>query len=257
MTVQWRFTEAEFYVLWMDRVGVEPPEPFMFTSATRTADEFDLEMREARESLSHKLGGDFSTVFDALTNPDLFLTGYGWDDQDRWGTDLMVRVHAARKGPKGYVISQLPGATYWRRGGYTVAECDPLRLADAVVEAMPTGDRGGRGDIGLVTDEQNIDHDFGRSAIAAAPDTAVSRAREFLEAPASNAGEIHIVQGSSVFGPRGITRHQVQFRDLVDDGRYAIVDNPERALAVDKARFISVINSYVAAVVQVIKDERG
>ncbi|MFE5288995.1 ESX secretion-associated protein EspG [Nocardia sp. NPDC056611] len=255
--MRWRFTEAEFYVLWMDRVGVEPPEPFMFTSATRTADEFDLEMREARESLSHKLGGDFSTVFDALTNPDLFLTGYGWDDQDRWGTDSMVRVHAARKGPKGYVISQLPGATYWRRGGYTVAECDPLRLADAVVEAMPTGDRGGRGDIGLVTDEQYIDHDFGRSAIAAAPDTAVSRAREFLEATASNAGEIHIVQGSSVFGPRGITRHQVQFRDLVDDGRYAIVDNPERALAVDKARFISVINSYVAAVIQVIKDERG
>ncbi|MGW4529504.1 ESX secretion-associated protein EspG [Nocardia sp. NPDC004340] len=257
MTVQWRFTEAEFYVLWMDRVGVEPPEPFMFTSATRTADEFDLEMREARESLSHKLGGDFSTVFDALTNPDLFLTGYGWDDQDRWGTESMVRVHAARKGPKGYVISQLPGATYWRRGGYTVAECDPLRLADAVVEAMPTGDRGGRGDIGLVTDEQNIDHDFGRSAIAAAPDTAVSRAREFLEATASNAGEIHIVQGSSVFGPRGITRHQVQFRDLVDDGRYVIVDNPARALAVDKARFLSVINSYVAAVIQVIKDERG
>ncbi|MFE3025165.1 ESX secretion-associated protein EspG [Nocardia tengchongensis] len=257
MTVHWRFTEAEFYALWMDQAGLEPPEPFMFTSATKTADEFDLEMREARESLIHKVHGDFSTVFDALTNPDLYLTGYGWNEQDRWGTESMVRVHAARKGPKGYVIRQLPGATYWRRGGYTVAECDPLRLADAVVEAMPAGERGGRGDIGLATDEQNIDHDFGRSAITALPDTAVSRTQDFLEAAASNAGEIHIAQGSSIFGPRGITRHQVRFRDLVDDGRYVVVDNPARALAVDRARFISVINNYVAAVIQVIKDERG
>lgn len=257
MTRSWRFTEAEFYVLWMDRVGVEPPEPFMFTSATRTADEFDLELREARESLSHKLGGDFSSVLDAMANPDLYLTGYGWDEQDQWGTDAMVRVRAARKGPKGYVISQLPGATYWRRGGYTVSECDPLRLADAMVAAMPSAERGGLGDIGLASDEQNIDHDFGRSAIAAAPDTAVSRTQEFLKASVSHAGEIHIVQGNSVFGPRGITRHQVLFRDLRDDGRYAITDNPARALAVDKARFISVINSYIAAVIQVIKDERG
>ncbi|GAB4583211.1 ESX secretion-associated protein EspG [Nocardia sp. IFM 10818] len=255
--MQWKFTEAEFYVLWMDQAGEEPPQPFMFTSATRTPADFHTELREARESLSHKLGGDFAMVFDAMANPDLFLTAYGWSEQDEWDTDSMVRVRATRKGPKGYLITQLPGATYWRRGGYTVVECDPIALADAVVDAMPTAERGSRGDIGLASPEQDLDHDYGRSVIAAAPDTTVAKSKEFLKAPATTAGEVHIVQGRSVFGPRGITRHLVRFRDLEDDGRYAITEDPAQALAVDRARFVSVLNGCIAAVVRAIKDERG
>ncbi|MEV6771289.1 ESX secretion-associated protein EspG [Nocardia sp. NPDC051030] len=256
MTSSWRFTEAEFYVLWMDQAGEEPPEPFMFTSPTRTPEDFETELREARESLSDKLAG-FHSASDAMANPDLFLSAYGWNEQDRWGKGSLIRVLATRKGAKGYVITQLPGSTYWRRGGYTVVECDPLRLADAVIGAMPAAGRGSRGDIGLTSNDQDLDHDFGRSAISAPSDTAVSRTKEFLKAPATSAGEIHIVQGSSVFGPRGITRHLVRFRDLAEDGRYAVTENPEQALAVDEARFTSVLNSYIAAVIRTIKEERG
>ncbi|MFJ4658147.1 ESX secretion-associated protein EspG [Nocardia sp. NPDC088792] len=257
MTLSWRFTEAEFYALWMDRTGQAPPKPFMFTSATRTADDFEFEQAQARETLSQKTGGDFHLVFDAMANPDLFLTGYGWDEQNRFGTDAMIRVRATRKGTKGYVIRQLPGTSFFHRGGYTVTECDPIQLADEIVRAMPSAERGGMGDIKLASDEQDLDHDFGRSAIAAMPDTAVSKSREFLAKSFATSGEIEIVQGRSVFGPRGLTRHTVRFRDLEEDGRYAITDAPDRALAVDEARFISVLNSYVAAVIQVIKDERG
>ncbi|WP_194852870.1 ESX secretion-associated protein EspG [Nocardia sp. SYP-A9097] len=254
----WQFTEAEFYVLWKDRAGEEPPEPFTFTSATRTAADFQKELREARDSLGHKLKStDLESAFEALANPDLYLTTYGWSEADLWGTNSQVRVLATRKGPKGYVITQLPGATYWRRGGYTMVECDPIRLADAVVDATPTVERGSRGDITLATRDQDLDHDYGRSAVAAGPDTAVSKTKEFLTAPATTAGDIYIVQGSSVFGPRGITRHLVRYRDLAEDGRYVITENPEQALAVDESRFISVINNYIAAIIRAIKDERG
>ncbi|MGW5105756.1 ESX secretion-associated protein EspG [Nocardia sp. NPDC004123] len=257
MTPSWRFTEAEFYALWMDRTGQAPPKPFLFTSATQTADEFDAEQSEARESLSHKVGGNFELVFDAMANPDLFLTAYGWDERDRFGIGSMIRARATRKGPKGYVIKQSPGTSYFQRGGYTVTECDPIQLADEIVRAMPSVERGRLGDIGLASREQDLDHDFGRSSVAAAPDTAVSRTREFMAQSITTAGEVRIVQGRSVFGPRGITSHIVRFRDIEDDGRYVMVENPQRALAVDQTRFISVVNNYVAAVVQTIKDERG
>ncbi|MEC3955018.1 ESX secretion-associated protein EspG [Nocardia sp. CDC153] len=257
MTQSWRFTEAEFYALWTDRTGEELPEPFMFTSTAKTADEFENELREARKGLSSKLGGDFQAVFDTIANPDLFLTAYGWDEQDRWATSSMKRLRATRKGPKGCLVTQLPGETYWVRGGYLVEECDPLRLSDAIVAALPSAEHGGRGDVPLASPEQDLDHDYGYSAIAARSETAVSVGQAFLKAPMTTVGEISIVQGSSVFGPRGIARHKVLFRDLEDDGRYAIVENPAQALAVDQTRFVSVLNRYVAAVIQTIKDERA
>lgn len=257
MTVRWRFTEAEFYALWLDQMGGRLPEPFLFMSESRTSDDFDAELRTAREGLRRKVDGDFDTVLDAMRDPDLYLIVYGWNERNLENVNSMVHVLATRRGAKGYVIAQLPGASHRYRGGYTVVECDPLRLADAVVEAFPEAERGSRGDFGLAAPEQNLDHDYGRSAIAAVPDTAVSRTKDFFDAPATATGEIQIVQGRSVFGPRGITRHRVRFRDLDDDGRYVITESPEQALAVDKSRFVSVINSYVAAVVRVIKDERG
>ncbi|MFE3222531.1 ESX secretion-associated protein EspG [Nocardia sp. NPDC059228] len=256
MTASWRFTEAEFYALWTDRTGEELPEPFMFTSTAKTADEFEDDLREARKGLSGKLGGDFQTAFDAIANPDLYLTAYGWDEQDRWATSSMKRLRATRKGPKGYLITQLPGETYWIRGGYVVEECDPLRLSDAIVAAMPSAEPGSRGDIPLISPDQDLDHDFGRSAIAARSETTVSAGQAFLKAPMTTTGEIAIVQGSSAFGPRGIARHKVLFRDLEDEGRYVITENPAQALAVDQTRFVSVLNRYVASVVQAIKDER-
>ncbi|WP_067695654.1 ESX secretion-associated protein EspG [Nocardia jejuensis] len=257
MTTSWQFTEAEFYVLWMDRTGEEPPDPFMFTSPTRTGEDFDTEMREARESLDRKSDGNFSFALDAMINPDLFLIGYAWNEQDRWDLGSLVRVLATRKGPKGYVIKQLPGPTYWRGGGYTVVECDPLRLSGEIVRALPATQRGSRGDIALASSEQDLDHNFGRSVIAAAPDTAISRTTEFLKSPATTVGEIYVVQGRSEFGPRGLTRHLVTFRDVEEDGRYVVTENPAQALAVDEGRFVSVLNSYVAAVIQIIRDERG
>ncbi|MVU78952.1 ESX secretion-associated protein EspG [Nocardia sp. ET3-3] len=257
MTRSWRFTEAEFYTLWMDRTGQAPPKPFLFTSATRTVDEFDAEQRDAREGLGQKVGGDFEVVFDAMANPDLSLTAYGWNEKDRFATDSMIRARATRKGPNGYLIRQLPGTSYFHRGGYAVTECDPIRLADEIVSALPPVERGGLGDIGLASREQDLDHEFGRSAIAAAPDAEIFKTREFLATPVTTAGEIRIVQGRSLFGPRGTTCHTVRFRDLEGDGRYVVTENPDRALAVDERRFIAVLNNYVAAVVRTIKDERG
>ncbi|MFD3507574.1 ESX secretion-associated protein EspG [Nocardia sp. NPDC058666] len=257
MMVRWRFTEAEFYVLWMDKAGMEPPEPFMFTSLTRTPEDLRIELREARASLNEKMDGDFHAAFDAMANPDMYLSAYGWNDQDPWGVDSQIRVRATRKGPRGYLITQLPGATYWRRGGYTVSECDPIELSNVVIDAMPSAERGSRGDMALTAPDQDLDYDHGRSVVSGPLDTAVNKTEKFLQEAALAAGEIYVVQGRSVFGPRGATRHLVRFRDLADDGRYVITENPAYVRAVDRTRFVSVLNSHVALVIAAIKDERG
>lgn len=255
--MRWRFSEAEFYTLWMDQAKDELPDPFLFTSATRTADELEAELRVAREGLSRKQVGDFHLLFDAMVNPDLYLTASGWNEQDRFGKNSVTSLRATRKGAKGYVITQLSGETYWHRGGYTVVECDPLRLADAVVDAMPAVESGRRGAIELDADEDGLDREFGRSVVSAPAGTAIARARAFFGTEVTTAGSIEIVQGRSIYGPRGVTRHQVGFRDLTDDGRYVLTENPAQARGVDRAGFVSVLNGYVAEVIRVIKDERG
>lgn len=255
MTSSWQLSEAEFYVLWMDQLGEDLPDPFMFTSATRTAEEFDAELRAARETLSRQFDRDFRTAFDTISDPDLYLTVYGWDEQARWTVGPMIRVRALRKGRKGYVIRQLPGPTHWRRGGYTIHECDPYDLASVVVRSLPPVDRGTRGDIELVTDEEDLDHDFRHSRIAAGIETDASKTKEFLTAPATTAGEIHIVQGKSAYGPRGITHHLIRYRDLANDGRYAITENPARALPADPARLTSILDDRIAKVLQAMDEE--
>ncbi|WP_067695680.1 ESX secretion-associated protein EspG [Nocardia jejuensis] len=255
MSPSWCFTEAEFYVLWMDHAGEDLPEPFMFTSATRTAAAFEAELHEARETLSHKLDGDCRAAFESVANPDLYLVAYGWNEQDRWGQNTLIRARVSRRGAKGYVTTQQPGSTYWRGGGYRIIECDPLRLAAEIIRALPACDRGSQRDFALAFDDQGMDYDFGHSRISAETDTTVSRTKEFLSAPAATVGEIHIAQGRSVFGPRGLTRHRVTFRDVEKDGRYAITENPSRALGVDDSRFISVLDEYIEKVVQALEDE--
>ncbi|NNH74043.1 hypothetical protein HLB23_30020 [Nocardia uniformis] len=82
------------------------------------------------------------------------------------------------------------------------------------------------------------------------------RSARFLRVPATFSGEIQITQGSSVFGPRGINRHTVGWRDLTDYGRYVVTDRPAMALAADAKRFVSVLNSRIASVIAAIKEER-
>ncbi|WP_330179969.1 ESX secretion-associated protein EspG [Nocardia sp. NBC_01503] len=268
MTHVWRFTEVEFALLWRDTIGDQLPAPFLFTSRAASPQEYRATRQSARESLQEKMTREVTDIIDAMAKSDLHLSVYGGDDRDPIHSGSMIRVLATRKGERGYLVTQLPGVSYFDRGGYTIAQCDPLRLADKIVESLPDVPAAARGDIELTSSDahamlyvdrseaDDLEYASSRSVVDPYEDEVSSRSARFLRAPATNSGEIQITQGSSIFGPRGVKRHTVGWRDLDGHGRYVISDRPAAALAADPKRFVSVLNSRIAAVVHAIKEER-
>ncbi|MBF6236470.1 ESX secretion-associated protein EspG [Nocardia otitidiscaviarum] len=249
----WRFSEAGFSVLWKDRTGDRLPAPFLFTSKAATQQEYRAEQEEARERVRDSADHEVNEIVNVVSAPDLYLTVRGGDESDPAG---LIRMRAARKADRGYVITQLPGESIYHRGGYTVAECDPVRLTDAVVAALPAVRPGSGGDVALVAVGDGYEHADSRSLVSAVDDSANASAARFLRRPVVSSGQIQIAQGSSMFGPRGIRRYVVGWRDIQGDGRYVITDSPAAAVAADSGRFVSVLNSRVAQVIRAIKEER-
>ncbi|NNH70266.1 ESX secretion-associated protein EspG [Nocardia uniformis] len=250
----WSFTETEFAVLWRDAVGDQLPAPFLFTSAAPNQATFRAEQEAAREIARDKDSRDIATILDTMSEPDLHLSVYGGDHADPMQPGSIIRVLAVRRRERGFLITQSPGKSYFHRGGYTVNECDPLRLADELVDALPAADPGSLGEIALAASGDDLADERHRSPVALRENSTAYRSARFLRAPTTISGEIEITQGSSVFGPRGINRHTVHWRDVVGDGRYVIIGR--NAMAADSKQFAAVLNSRIAIVIRAIKEER-
>lgn len=259
MSATWSFSDLEFVSLWERITGEDDlPSPFLFTS--RNPDFFDFlrEKREVSERLKTNPDRSFERVENAITQQDLIIVVDGVDSSDPEKPERRIRLLALRSGGEGFVVNQAPGESRLYSGGFTVTECDPLRLSDAVVAALPEMAAGKRGDIPL-TDEDTTDHEFRHSLVSAdMADSVTNRQNRFFSIPTVSSGTIDVRQAHSKFGPRGITAHRLWWRDLQDDGRYLIsLAPPEMAMSADSRRAVALINQRVAAVVRAIKDERG
>ncbi|WP_433592838.1 ESX secretion-associated protein EspG [Nocardia sp. CA-145437] len=255
----WSLDDIEFYALWTELANDVLPLPFTFTSRAAGRNEFESDMQAARVALRERVGRSLDPVMEVIRKPDLSVVICGWDEEDPMSPSGQVRVFAARRGSHGYVVKCAMGKTYWYDRRYTIVECDPLRLADEVVAALPEVGPGTRGDV-VLGSGRSSDRDISFSPSSIKDSMVVStvdRAREFERLPSTGIGEIIVSQGESVFGPRGIKRHELRWRDIRDDGRYVITDQePPIAVAADTQRAVSVVNSCIASVIRVIKDER-
>lgn len=256
----WKLTDVEFFALWDELNEGVVPAPFFFSTDTESGIAFEREVFEARQELRSRHDFDMREVLTAIADPDLRIVISGADSDEPMKPTGLVRILAVRRGDRGYIVTQLPGRTYWHSGGYVITECDPLRLADAAVDALPEYEAGRSGEIVLSTRDSGgeMDYSYGRSSVRDSfADTEPDRARLFLERAAKRTGTIEVVQGRSRFGPRGVTRYRLEWRDLADDGRYVIDDrNPPVAIPVDSRQLVAVTNARVAAVIRAIKDER-
>ncbi|WP_328396364.1 ESX secretion-associated protein EspG [Nocardia sp. NBC_00416] len=256
----WEFTDLEYYVLWsgLDRGGL--PFPFYYTARTRDSETFRADRVRTRDELRQRLGASFDTVLDTLAQPDIRIVVDGADGRNPEDPAHLVRLFGTRRGDRGYVVTQLPGETCWHSGGFVVTECDGLLLADAMVAQMPDIAAGAQSDIVLPDKraDTELDRNYGVSRTRdLSADSAGKRAGTFLSAPALWTGTIDIEQGYSIFGPRGIVRYRIGWRDLEGDGRYVLDDlTPPVARPADRKRMVEAINSKVVGVIRSIKDER-
>ncbi|MGW4356585.1 ESX secretion-associated protein EspG [Nocardia sp. NPDC004582] len=255
----WSFTDLEFLVLWEELGEEHLPQPMFFTSRAPLWSAFQDSKTQARESLRARHDPELAEVLRALHTPDVRVELRGWELGDRAVPESSLRVLGVRSGDAGYLLVQRPGETTGPASGFTITEFWANELAEQVVGLLPATPPGRGGDRVLAEAEDVVDTDYG-FGLSPAHETldggVVDRAAEFLAITASTAGTIDVVQGRSRFGPRGITRHHLQWRDLVDDGRYLITaDQPPVAVAADHRRVVAEVNTRIAEVVLAVADE--
>ncbi|AFT98888.1 ESX secretion-associated protein EspG [Nocardia brasiliensis] len=261
MNRTWTLTDLELFAVWERATTTWLPWPLVCTTRARTRSELDYEMRQAVNHVAATYPEFMGEVLETLRSPEISIAVNGYDGRDEDKVETLVRVLAVRRADTGYIVTQKPGETYWHSGGYTIVECDAVRLADKVVAALPEVSAGREADYLLPVEDraEELDYSFASSVVRDSfSDPVQRRSEKFLAAPIEYRGTVDVRQGRSRFGPRGVTRHQLQWRDIEDDGRYVITEeSPPVAVAADSKRFVQMINSRVAEVVRVIKDERA
>ncbi|RDI60307.1 ESX secretion-associated protein EspG [Nocardia pseudobrasiliensis] len=236
----WTFTDFEFNALWYEATGEWMPWPFAFTTDIASYDEFVSRRRRTMPRLIRSLRSSFDQVLRTFSAPEARVVVNGWGGHSHRDPDAVLRLLAVRRGDRGYLVTQAPGRTYWHGEVLTVTECDPLRLADTVVRALPERRPGGGADIVLPDGDIDDDLDYFFS------DAAGDRARQFLDAPLVCAGAIHVIQHFSAYGPRGSARYRLNWRDLDGDGRYVIDGRaPTIATAADHHLLVALLDGRI------------
>ncbi|MFC8045685.1 ESX secretion-associated protein EspG [Nocardia sp. NPDC057353] len=225
MSRQWSFTDLEFVLLCdrADRGSI--PEPFTYTSRIALAEDYAVERRRVWAELESRDDPDLRVISDALDRPDVSIAVRAWDEADYSDQTKHIRAHVLRWRSLGLVITQRPGESVWHSAGFDVAECDPHAIADVALAQLPTAKAGRSTDLLLPGPDPQVDADDYSAGPAVGDELEVDdaqRGARFLAAPAALAGDVTVYQGRSKFGPRGRIGMTLEWRDLPDDGRYAI-----------------------------------
>ncbi|MGV9612723.1 ESX secretion-associated protein EspG [Nocardia xishanensis] len=260
MSRTWQFTDTEFMALWSRSEGTILPRPFTYICDMRTTDEYERALHLVRERWRGKDDRVLDEISEAVLQPDIALQVRGFDEREYERAEGWIRVLAVRRDDRGYVLKQVTGKTFEHAAGFTVTECEPLALAEAVVAELPKVEPGKQGSIKLPVPKSEEMVDTSSSGLWDDPygggSTPVSGER-FEKTVAASRGVVRVSQGYSVYGPRGRLTLELKWRDLPDDGRYLIApDLPPVAEPVDEKKFVAMINKEIAKVVQTIKDER-
>ncbi|WP_067646793.1 ESX secretion-associated protein EspG [Nocardia harenae] len=250
MNRSWDLTDLEFAVLWERINRSDLPRPFSFISRTRKLSDYEREKLEVWDRMRPEVDDCLRDVFVAMHRPEAYVVVLGWCDHDTQNPAKRVRARAVRSATHGYLLRQLPGETVWHSGGFTIEECGPHGIAEAVVRILPERQAGRLGSIPILTDQVD-DHERFRSV----PDSRVTmpnqdspadRSAKFFALPAELTGAITVHQGYSAFGPRGILEQAMLWRDLPDDGRYVIVlDRAPTAMGIGTRRLVALIDAAV------------
>ncbi|MBU3062967.1 ESX secretion-associated protein EspG [Nocardia sp. NEAU-G5] len=259
MNAVWTLSDIDFCALWEETNAGWLPSPLCAVSRIMDADEYHAQQLRALREVRAIPGLDVDLLGKTLAHPDITVEAISSGTLDD-GEDDLVRIHAARRGPHGVVVRQIPGEEPCYSDGFVVTFCTAVELARVVVAQLPGASPGRLGNIVLVGEGEGLDYSYGRSAVrnnAFAAESASARAARFLDAPIERIGNVGIAQARSAFGPKGCTRYSIPWRDLADDGRYLITDeNPPVAVPADAEKLLAQINTRIAAVVQALRDER-
>ncbi|WP_019929543.1 ESX secretion-associated protein EspG [Nocardia sp. BMG111209] len=260
MSVTWNLTDAELVVAWERLFEERLPSPLCALLDEHYAEDYRRLADRTWNTMWERHDGSLQDALGRVARADVRVLARSVDPADAENSVARARVLGARQGPVAVLIRQLPGKTMWHSGGFVITMGTSDRLAGAIVGALPGCEPGRLPDTPMVNapDRSDTDHWYGRSEVLDSYVELQRRSDAWLRLPMRVLGVIETFQGSSIFGPRGITRHRIFWRDLVDDGRYAIADTTTPvAVAADPHRLAAMIGADIAKVLQTLEDERS
>ena len=206
MKPAWALTDLEFVLLCEEHGCTELPIPFTFTSRTWLAADYRAERARTLRELRERDDAGLPVLGEALTRPDITVVAQAWDEQEPENPQGWTRVHGIRQRARGFVITERPGETIWHSGGFDVSACDPHALADAVLDLLPSAEAGRMRQITLIDPETPSDARPFVPLISdddEPEDDEAYRSASYLNTPATATGSVRVLQGRSMFGPRG------------------------------------------------------
>ncbi len=251
----YRYSGLELDVLWRSVHERPLPPPLVYLAEPTEPSVYERKRYEARERLrdtvDERLRHSLATFADADITVLLWSTP-GIDDPTQ-----IIRRAGARAGAHGCVLEQMPGTDFWGNRGFLVTECDAVGLGPAMTAGLPTAEPGRRGEFVLATVDSDIDFSLrGRRVLREVDDSQWYRSNRFLKAAVTRFGTVRTIHGTHDADGTALTL-QFGWRDLVDDGRYAVLPGPPSvARSVGPDGLARLVDNDIARVVEVIRSGR-
>ncbi|MFE3756905.1 ESX secretion-associated protein EspG [Nocardia tengchongensis] len=250
----WDFSDDEFFVLCERFLDGKVPFPLVYTSHTRYEEDARRRHVEVTEQLGPAVFAELEPVFELLRNPELSIGAHARREDDLDNPELRIRTHLARRGRRAVMVTMKPGETVYHSGGFTVTECEPEDLPGLIVAQLPVTEPGSGPAVPLVTEPEERDPYEVRQSLAfdSFEETAESRSAAFWAKPIEWNGFVRVMQGRSMYGPRGHMESLLVWRDLPMDGRYAFeMGRPEaHAVATSPQQLTNRIDELMREVLQ-------
>ncbi|MFI9506305.1 ESX secretion-associated protein EspG [Nocardia sp. NPDC052566] len=251
MTRVWEFTDDEFDVLWEQYTGGDlPPKPMTYTSRFEFQSDYARNAWEIRQRLRDTLDGSIAEVLEVIARPEVLVQAMGWYDRNEEDPQKWIRARAVRSGASGYILTQRPGETAWHSGGFTITECGPHGLADAIVATLPNVGAGKQKSFPLDVGPKEEAEPVARGLVTERVNRpTIGPTERFFDTPADRTGVINVRQGHSKFGRRGILKQTLVWRDLPDDGRYVIeLDDAPMAIGMGAGQLMTKVDTMIAGI---------
>ncbi|WP_305092545.1 ESX secretion-associated protein EspG [Prescottella sp. R16] len=214
---RWRFTDAEFHLLWT-RLGRDRlPYPLRYSPSAVFEDEFEAHRRATVAAVLPRVTEDLHHRLTVLAEPDVRIEVAGWSGS---GAEP-VRMHAGIRGSVGVLAVQTAV------GDVHLSDVAAAALAGAIAAALPRSVAGSRPVLRFRRDELET------GGPLLAPAGAVGgrdAARALLAGRRTGIGEITVFTGPSYDSRPTADGTGLHWIDVDGDGRYLMHGDPDATL---------------------------
>ena len=229
MTNRWDFAPLAYVVGWRAFGWDTLSYPLQYRSTAQLQSDYEQDCVRAAADFESQWGEDLYSAFVTLGAAEARVYACGFAGA---GNARKVRVHAAVRGGTGVVVVQDPGPDHHSGGTIHLAKVSTARLAQHVVDALPTTSKGRDSAFEIPVDaiDSDTDGDDGRPESWMEPtrkrrDSPGEALSRFAQQRRVGTGQIEVYAGPTTDSRDTGAGRDMFWVDVADDGRYLARQN--------------------------------